>query len=357
MKIILATGGSGGHFFPALKVAEELREKGHEVFFCGSFGKLGTCPKSGPVPSFPFINISAKGLTFKSLGKFLDSAGVMTRAIGEAWGVLRKVKPDVVVGFGGYGSFAIVFSAVLFFRIPTLIHEQNAMPGKANAVLARMVKRIAVSFEGSRKHFSRRKTVLTGCPCNITSRKFARGEIARAFGLQEDQRILLVLGGSQGSQRINQGFLQAAAMLQKEIKFQVIHISGRKDHKNLENQYKQLGIPVALFAFLDKIESAYHLADGVISRAGAVSITEIAAAQIPAILIPYPHAGGHQKYNARVLSSTGQAQIIEEQNLSAEVLKQAILTMINQEKKISSKVYFPDAAKRLTQAILEVARA
>jgi len=351
MKIILATGGTGGHLFPALQTARELSREEHEIFFCGSFGDLAI--EKIKVNGFDFRNLCAKGLSFRNFGVFFNSVIAMAKAVKEAFCVLKKWKPDVVAGFGGYGAFPVVLSAV-FLRYPTLIHEQNVIPGKANALLAKWVKRVAISFPQSEKYFSSKKTVLTGCPCNFSQDQLKEKDSWNRFFLEEGKITFLVFGGSQGSECINAVFVQTIPILKEYLDFQVIHISGKKDYEKLKKMYKESGIRVALFPFLDKIKEAYQCANLVISRAGAVTIAEIVTAKIPAVLIPYPYAGGHQKYNAQALCDSGVACMIEEKNLSSEILKAAILKMLNEKGSFSSTTYFPDAEKRLAQVIKEV---
>ncbi len=353
MKIVLATGGTGGHLFPALQTAREFVKEGHEVFFYGSFGKLAIekIQSSG----FDFKNILAKGLSFRSFGAFFVSVITMAKAVRKAFCMLRKLRPDVVAGFGGYGAFPVVLSA-WSLRYPTLIHEQNVVPGKANAILAKLVKKIAISFPQGAKYFNPGKIILTGCPCNVLENSRFKKSVYSEFHLEKNKKTFFVLGGSQGSERINTVFMQVIPLLKKQINFQVIHISGSGEYEKMKKRYKESGIRVALFPFLDKIKEAYQCADLVISRAGAVTITEIIMARVPAVLIPYPHAGGHQKYNARVLCESGTAHMIEEKELSVDVLKTAIFRMINKDKKtfLNSNMRFPDATTRLAGAIKEI---
>ena len=357
MKIVIGTGGSGGHLFPALKVAEELKRQSHEVVFIGSFrdGALETIQNSG----FSFENLSIQGFTAENVAKIFSSARLMCRGYGQSRQLLKKFKPQVVVGFGGYGSFPVVLAAI-FLRIPTLIHEQNVIAGRANKILAKGVNRIAVSFPQAEGYFRKEKVILTGCPCHVSGRKFERETLLKEFNFEHDRMTLLVLGGSQGSHRINEIVFEAIKILKAKQPFQVIHLTGAKDYSQLKIRYQELGIPFALFAFLDKMEEAYSLADLVISRAGAVTVTEIAMARLPAILIPYPFAGGHQMYNAKVLNDVGTARIVNDKELSASRLVEDVLGIVDspqnfQEKfKAAQNLCFPDAAIRLASEIVQL---
>jgi len=284
MKIVIATGGSGGHLFPALQVAYELNQKGHEVEFMGSF-RFGI--EMLVEKGFMIHQLDARGIDFKNPWTFSKTLFTHFTATIKSLGKLRMINPDVVLGFGGYGAFPIVFSALLL-RLPTLIHEQNVVPGKANALLAQWVKKVAISFEESKRYFNQSKTVLTGCPSHGMNALLTQKQARMFLNLSVDKKTILVLGGSQGSHRINQEFIKTAKRLNEQMDFQIIHVCGQRDFGKLEKEYKQLDIPVALYEFIHDIEYAYSAADLIISRAGAVTITEIALFKIPTILIPYP---------------------------------------------------------------------
>ena len=357
MKIVIGTGGSGGHLFPALKVAEELRRQGHEIFFIGSFREtaLDKIQKS----SFAFENLLIQGFTTQNPAKFFLSLRLMGRAYGQSRRFLKELKPHVVVGFGGYGSFPVVLAAI-FLRIPTLIHEQNVVVGRANRVLAQGARRVAITFKETQRFFKKEKTVLTGCPCNVSRRQLDRSGLLKEFQLETDRLTMLVSGGSQGSHRINTIVVESLKILKNKCSLQVIHLAGTKDFTDLKIRYQELGIPFALFDFLDNMEKAYSVADFVVARAGAVTVTEIAMAQRPAIFIPYPLAGGHQLYNAKVLSEAGAARIIEEKDLSASRLVQDILDIIESRKDFKDifrrmeNFRYPDAAQRIARETVEL---
>jgi UDP-N-acetylglucosamine--N-acetylmuramyl-(pentapeptide) pyrophosphoryl-undecaprenol N-acetylglucosamine transferase len=351
MKVVIATGGSGGHLFPALKVAQSIRQLGHDVVFVGSFG-LGVekIVQSG----FAHIHLEGRGLKTSSLKEIIISIFFMIRALWRALRNLMFLKPHVVIGFGGYGAFPVVLSAWALF-IPTLIHEQNVVPGRANKLLSRLVRKIAISFKESVGYWPKGKTVLTGCPCHVEYPNKDKDAIYQEFNLRPHRPTILVFGGSQGSQKINQTFLEAIPLLKNELDFQVIHASGKADLQQAKSTYQHFDIPVALFEFLDKMGYAYAIADVVIARAGAVTVTELAMFGAPAILIPYPHAQGHQKQNAAVLVNEAQALLLEERDLTAAGLKHAIVTQLKaQLKKSASSVYVPDAAYRIACEALKL---
>ncbi len=359
MKIVVATGGSGGHLFPALKVAEELRRKNCQIHFWGSF-KVGRefLNKAG----FPYEEIPLRGFNLNRWQDVPLSAWLMGKAMISSCGFLRKYNPDAVVGFGGYGAFPVMWAAVVL-RYPTLIHEQNVVPGRANAVLSRFVHKIAVSFPQTAGYPGMNgKSVVTGCPSHVPQQGMDRNGILEKLGLKADRKTILVLGGSQGSHRINEEFIKTAEDLKRDIAFQVIHIAGKQDYAGLQTQYRQMEIPFVLFEFFEQMPQVYHVSDMIVSRAGAVTVTEIIRFQKQAVLIPYPHAGNHQKKNAQVLSEAGVGRLIEEKEFHPGKLKEAILSMLAnplpaEQWERNFQDFFPGgAARRVAEEIMSLKR-
>lgn len=325
MKIVLATGGSAGHLFPAIEVAKCLRSDGHEVIFLGTFG-AGKNRISDE--GFTWEELQAKGLQGKGmLDDFLAVLKII-QATTQAFSKLKKIKPQVVAGFGGYGAFPVVCAAVIL-RLPTLIHEQNVVPGRANKLLGRFVKKVAVSFNQSKTYFKSRKLVHTGCPVLFSSGQYDRLQLSREIGIKTTQKILLVFGGSQGSQRINQTFCEALGLAGSKLAIQVIHISGKGKLDELKKMYRNLKHPSVVFEFFEPMQKLYQLADVVISRAGASTVNELVLFRKPAVLIPYPYAKGHQKENAAVLVDAGTAKMVSEEELSAEKLTEVISGLLD----------------------------
>lgn len=314
MKILISTGGSGGHIFPALMTARVLRERGHTIVFAGSFGKnIIKVEQAG----YECFEIPGRGFAWR---KFLPFLKATVGAILKANAVISRVDPDVVIGFGGYGSFAIVTAGILRAK-PCMTHEQNVVPGKANKVLGFFVKRIAVSFDKASNHFSKKKIVFVGCPARPIKISENREGLLKGFGLVEGRKTILALGGSLGSHAINQEFVKAVAQLKDKYPLQVIHLTGAQDLEECQREYKKLGVLACVFGFTDEIDKAYSIADLVVSRAGAMTVTEIAAYGLPAIMIPYPYAGGHQRENAKVLCERRGAILLEQEQMLAGVLK------------------------------------
>ncbi len=359
MRIVLATGGSGGHIFPALKVAQRLQALGHETIFVGALGQA--LPKIQQ-QKFCCFNLNSKGVSLSSVSGFVRSSFCMAKALVESFHVLRMVRPDAVCGFGGYGAFPVVCAALILGR-PSMIHEQNVIPGRANRILFPWVGKVAVTFEESRKYFHSPKTIRTGCPAQAREVREKKRHLRAELGLQGDKETLLVLGGSQGSHRINLEFLKAIPFLKEDRDFQVIHISGRNDYAALKDQYAECGIGCRVFDFLEDMGKAYQAADMVVSRAGALTVLEIAAFRLPAVLIPYPFAGGHQKENAELLCGAGLAKMVEEKDLSAQGLAEAVRNLLSgpppDPKEIEQRlksILIPGADQRLAQEIVALGK-
>jgi len=344
MRILIATGGSGGHLFPALKVASRFTEKNCEVFFIGAFGSdIERVRRNG----YKTKSLNVKGILGRKIFLKIKSIFMQITAIIDSVRFIRECKPDLILGFGGYGSFPAVIAGCLL-RHKTMIHEQNVVPGMANQWLSIFVGRIAVSFEQSRKYFPKTKTVVTGCPVAASLQPANSIKDLREFGFEDSRKTVLIFGGSQGSARINRDAFSAVSILSKEMLIQVLHVTGDKDYDGLVEQYNQLNIPNAVYKFFEPMNKAYQLADLVIARAGACTVTELALFKKKSILIPYPFAGNHQIFNALVLSEKGLAEIIEEKNLSGINLKQKMFQLLNEKDGLNfDQLVYHDADSRL----------
>ncbi len=345
MKILIATGGSGGHIYPALSVARELRSRGHEAFFVGVFG---TFQPRIEREGFSCRVISSRGFKTESLKSGLQWIVSMVKSICGSYRIIRESRPERVVGFGGYGAFPLVLVAIVL-RVPTIIHEQNVRPGRANRMLAPLVTKIAVSFSQSMDRWRWHRTLFSGCPCRSPQKGASVPEVRQHFGLAEDRLTLLVMGGSQGSLTINRVFLEALPVLARARRFQVIHLTGEAEQEDVRARYAREGIPCYVASFMDEMEQAYTAADVAVCRAGAVTVSELAAFRLPAVLIPYPYAGAHQKENAQVLVKTGLARMTEEPDLTAQVLVKNILAAAETDRALIrvKEVYEPNAAKKI----------
>jgi len=351
MKIIIATGGSGGHIFPALSLADELKKEAEIVFVCDRGKSQDTISNRG----YEAIPLSVVKPSLKNIFPF---SWRLIKSYGESAEIINTRQPHAVVGFGSYASFTTVLAASAK-KIPTIIHEQNVVPGQANRVLSVFADRIATSFAESARYLPKQKIILTGCPIRRELLNAYREEAFKKLGLSRDKFTILVLGGSQGSHNINVNTTEALKGLPDKNRLQVIHITGEADCDLLKSRYQKIGIEHCVFAFLPEMGYAYRLADLIISRAGASTIAEIALFSIPAILVPYPFARGHQMQNAKALSDKGAAVLIEEKNLFPAALKDVLNLLQDRQlrermSKASKEVAVPDAAKNLAQAVKDL---
>lgn len=324
MKILVVTGASGGHIFPALAFLDALKtkHKDADIFFLlperTKLKKLENFNYKVKYISLPSFNLNIK---LENINCILD----LFRGCWESLFILLKFQPDIVVGFGSFASVpAIMFAWLL--RIKTLIHEQNVIPGRANRLLALFADKIAVSFAQTRNYLNnyKGKVVVTGNPLRKNLVRLDKLAALDFFRFDRDKLTILVAGGSQGSHRINIEFLNAISILENKSTLQIIHLSGPRDYELLKHKYEAANIKFALFSFFAPMQYAYSACDVVLSRAGATSVAEIIFFELPAIFIPYPYAHKHQHKNAEVLKEKGCAIIIEDEKLNAGILKEKL---------------------------------
>jgi len=354
LKILIACGGTGGHLFPGIAVAEALQARGHEVLLLISEKQVD-------------VEASAKyaHLRFESVPMVAKPPVFSPWMLGflwKSWGAARRCKQrlaewgaDGVLGMGGFTSLPPVYAGHKL-GLKTFIHDSNARPGRANVMSRRFCTRVLLGFEAARVFFPNCDTVITGTPVRPEILDLPTREAAAAlFELDPAKPTLLVTGGSQGARALNELSARAVAALPADI--QVLHIAGTLDFQRVAELVR--GRPgYKLLGFCDQMPSAYALADLIIARAGASSLTEIANAGHPSILVPYPYAADdHQTRNAEVFAAAGAALLVEERALNAEQLA-ALATTILQDlptykrmAKAARALAVPDAAQRVCAAI------
>ena len=320
MKTLLVAGGSGGHLIPALTLSQRLQAEGPCLML--STARPVDKALEGSSPLVEWVTVDMRQWT--PLTRWL-SPSYIAHQLGAArriWVLLRQAKPDVVIGFGGYLS-AVGLAAARLQRIPTVIHEQNLIPGRANQWLAPLADAVGLSFRETAR-FLPRKTVVevTGNPVRPRLREIPFETARSHFGFDTERPVLLVMGGSQGSQAINGVVLKMweKALPEDRHRLQVIHLTGARRFDEVEGAYRRLEIEARVFPFLREMEFALAAATLAVSRAGATAINEMVTLGLPAILIPYPHAGGHQRVNAYWMEFTGGAVVLEENQLTPEKL-------------------------------------
>lgn len=321
-KVIISGGGTGGHIFPAIAIANALktRYKDMEILFVGALGKMEM--EKVPAAGYEIIGLPIMGLQRRLTAKNLKFPFMLLKSLMKAKKILRDFQPDVVIGVGGYASGAIMRAATRK-NIPTLIQEQNSFPGMTNRLLAKKVSKICVAFEGMEKYFPKEKIVITGNPVrqdirNLDGKK-DRG--LEHFGLKSGKTTLLAIGGSLGARTINLGIETLLKHL-KEHDIQLIWQTGKHYAKTAQESVKALEYDgVKSSDFIRSMDLAYATADLIISRAGAISVSEIALAGKAAILIPSPNvAEDHQTKNALALVNRNCALMIKDSETEAKLL-------------------------------------
>ncbi|HAK89375.1 MAG TPA: undecaprenyldiphospho-muramoylpentapeptide beta-N-acetylglucosaminyltransferase [Nitrospiraceae bacterium] len=340
MKIIIAGGGTGGHLYPGIATAEEFkrREQKNSVFFVGT--EHGIEAKVIPREGYPIRFLKAEGLVGKSLFKKIKAFFVFLISIIESYRILKSIRPDIVIGVGGYASVGMVFTAYLK-GVPTMILEQNSVPGLANKLLGKFSDAVAVTYQESTSFFPRDRCYLTGNPIRkqIADRNADKDadkdtDPYTLFPLEKEKFTVFVFGGSSGARNINKSMIEALNyLLDLRQNIQFLHQTGQGDYEKVKDVYRRLGFNGIVVPFIYQMAEAYAVADIVICRAGATTLSEITAVGKPAILIPYPHAAAnHQELNARKLEDMGAARMILDRELSGEGLAEALRELYSDEK-------------------------
>jgi UDP-N-acetylglucosamine--N-acetylmuramyl-(pentapeptide) pyrophosphoryl-undecaprenol N-acetylglucosamine transferase len=312
--VLIMAGGTGGHVFPALAVADELQRAGQAVLWLGTLEGLEA--KVIPAAGLPIAWITVRGLRGKGVLRVLSAPFMLAGALWQAGGILLRARPRAVLGMGGFVTGPGGFMAWLLRR-PLLIHEQNSVAGLTNRLLAPLASRVLVAFPGALP--ARVKPIHTGNPVRgaITQVAPPRERLASRQGPLR----LLVLGGSLGAQALNETVPQALAQLPGEQRPEVRHQSGTRHIDAARAAYQRAGVAAQVDAFVDDMAAAYAWADLVMCRAGALTIAELTAVGVGAILVPYPHAvDDHQTGNARYLVEAGAALLIQQTDLDVDGL-------------------------------------
>jgi UDP-N-acetylglucosamine--N-acetylmuramyl-(pentapeptide) pyrophosphoryl-undecaprenol N-acetylglucosamine transferase len=364
MRVLIAGGGTGGHIYPGIAIARYLSvmDKEAEIVFVGT--KTGMEADIVAREGFSFKAIKAQGwsrkVSFKTASMILNnSLGVV-----QSLQIIKRFKPQVVLGTGGYVAAPLVFSAALL-KIPVVLHEQNAVPGIANRLLSRWATKIALSFPESAKHFpSTVEQEVTGNPVRQAILDGDRNIGLKNLRLNTGKKTVLVFGGSRGARSINNAIIEGAERLAQTPNLQLIHLTGREEYESVLNQLTNKGIELDLSGnivikpYLYEMADALAAADLVICRAGATTLAELTAIGRASILIPYPYAtDNHQEKNARSLENAGAAYVIRDKELTGKVLTDLIIKLISDTDSLkrmaenSRKLGKPDAAARIAKCL------
>ena len=358
MKVMIAGGGTGGHVYPGIAVAEELKRlhPKAEVVFVG--GRRGLEAQAVPESGFRIRFLTTRGFPRRAWWRW--PAAIVANVIGffQALFVVAQERPDVVLGTGGYVSGPIAVAARLFGR-PLLIQEQNSIPGMSNRWLARIADEVHLSFTEARAYFDRKDHLkITGNPVRGHILAGDRGDAMREFGLTDGKPTVFVFGGSRGAHRINEAALDAMRRLKGRVDVQFILQTGRDDFEMAKRTVEQEQLPAKIVPFLRRIYLAYAAADLVVCRSGAMTLAEIAACGTPAILIPYPYAAqNHQEVNAHNLVERGAATMILDRELTGERLAQSIAHLLADRQTLrrmsaNARTFArPDAAERIVKSL------
>ena len=329
MRIAIAGGGTGGHLFPGIAIAEEFlkRDEKTGIIFIGT--KKGIESRLLDKFGYELKIIDIEGVQGRGMMALVKGAYQIPKSIWQSRRILKHFDPDIVLGVGGYASGPAVLAAH-FMNIPTAIAEQNAIPGVTNKILGNFADQIFVTYEQTKLSFPEKKVIFSGNP--------VRASFSVPGGVRQKERAyrhLLIFGGSQGAEAINKNVMEMLPLLQKvKDKIRITHQTGSRQLETVKGAYEQFGIQAHVTPFIVDMAGAYAESDLIICRAGATSLAEITAAGKAAILIPYPWAvNDHQLKNAQAMASEGAAVVIQEKELTGKKLFQTIDHLLQDEQK------------------------
>lgn len=359
-RFIISGGGTGGHIFPAISIANAIKERWPEaeILFVGAENRMEM--DRVPAAGYKIIGLPVAGFDRKNLLKNVSVAMKLMKSLRKARQVIKNFKPDVAIGVGGYASGPTLRAAAAE-GIPTVLQEQNSFAGVTNKLLAQKAAKICVAYEGMERFFPKEKIVLTGNPCRqdllVSDKK--RQEGYAFFNLDPDKKTILMVGGSLGARTLNESIVAAFPKLKTVPDVQVIWQCGKYYFKEMSDLQAKGEIPsnVHLYDFVSRMDYAYSVADLVISRAGAGSISEFCLLGKPVILVPSPNvAEDHQTHNAQSLVRHDAAVMVSDAN-APSLLFETALSLVNDDKKLTSlsknilKLAQHDSAKRIVDEI------
>ena len=364
LRIIISGGGTGGHIFPAVSIANAIKELRPEtrILFVGAEGRMEM--QRVPDAGYEIIGLPIAGFDRKHLWKNFAVLVKLARSQWKARSIIRKFRPQVAVGVGGYASGPTLKTAGMM-GVPTLIQEQNSYAGVTNKLLAKKARKICVAYQGMEKFFPADKILITGNPVrqNLTKEMPAKEEALRSFGLQPDKKTVLVVGGSLGARTINDTLTAGLSVIKANSDVQFIWQTGKYYHKQVMEAVREAGEISNLYVsdFIKDMASAYAAADLVISRAGAGSISEFCLLHKPVILVPSPNvAEDHQTKNALALVDKQAAIYVKDSEAESKLL-QVALDVVNEPTKLQAlsehiaQLALPDSARIIAQEVIKLA--
>ncbi len=336
LRIIVSGGGTGGHIYPALSIADRIKSEneGAKVLYIGT--KKGLESKIVPKSGYDFKTVTVNGFQRKISIENMKRLMMFFKGICEAASIIRSFKPDVVIGTGGYVSGPVVFCAAIM-KVPTVVHEQNAFPGITNKFLSRFTDKVLISFEDARKFFkSAQEVEFTGNPVRKEIVDANKIESRKKLGIPLDKKMVLSVGGSGGSRKINDAMLSVIEQFcEKDIAF--VHATGNDHFESFSKDFSNEGLKdyQTVLPYIDNMPDVLAACDMVICSAGAITLSEVTCLGKPAIVIPKAHtAENHQEYNARSVEENGAGVMILEKDITADMIAQNIFNILMDEEKL-----------------------
>ena len=365
LRVIISGGGTGGHIFPAVSIANAIKElrPDAQILFVGAEGRMEM--QRVPDAGYKIIGLPIAGFDRRHLWKNFAVLVKLARSQWKARSIIKEFRPQVAVGVGGYASGPTLKTAGMM-GVPTLIQEQNSYAGVTNKLLAQKARKICVAYDGMEKFFPKEKILMTGNPVrqNLLEKSISREDAVRSFGLNPEKKTILILGGSLGARSINDAIIASLPQIRESAEqVQFIWQTGKLYFKEMTEKINQAGGLPNLFVsdFIKDMASAYAAADLVISRSGAGSISEFCLLHKPVILVPSPNvAEDHQTKNALALSDKDAAIYIKDAEAKGKLIDTALKTVINTEKlkvlsKNIEKLALPDSATIIAKEVIKLA--
>ncbi|MDZ7317121.1 MAG: undecaprenyldiphospho-muramoylpentapeptide beta-N-acetylglucosaminyltransferase [candidate division KSB1 bacterium] len=356
---VFTGGGTGGHLYPALALAQEVKRRmpAAEIHFIGS--RRGLEARVVPTMGFALHLIPVRGFQRRLSIANLAVPWLLLQSLVQSFVLLRRIAPAAVIGTGGYVSGPVLVAA-RFLGLPTLIQEQNSLPGATTRILARIVDRVHISFAESAALLKARSVRLTGNPVRSFDPHLAPESARLRLGLEAQRPTLLIFGGSQGARALNDALLGALPRLLSESEVQIIWSTGKSDYPRIRAEVQDQP-RINVLEFIDDMEAAYRAADLAVTRSGALTLAELTVCGVPAILVPYPFAAaGHQEQNARALERLGAAVVILQRDLTSERLAEEVLALLRDHRRreemanAARKAAFPNATREIVDSLFEL---
>lgn len=366
MKVIITGGGTGGHIYPALAIARKIKDvyKDADILYVGT--EKGLESKLVPKEGFKFHSIRVKGFSRKLSKDTFKSLKELALGMNDARKILKEFSPDVVVGTGGYVCGPIVLLASLR-KIPTIIHEQNAFPGVTNKILSKFVNRVAGSFEECIPRFNNlEKVKITGNPVRQDLFEVDKNKAYNELEINKDIPLILCFGGSGGQKSLNDTMFKFIVKNIDNNKIQILHITGERFYEKFISDLKSVGIErisknIKIEPYFHEMPKVLNIADLAITSGGAITIAELTAVGVPAIIVPKAYtAENHQEYNAKALEEKGAGIMIKESELSFELLSEKVFDLLENPLKLkvmsenSKKIGIRNADEKILELIKEI---